>query len=67
MTAFSKLTRSGMRELKSGQTISERGIEYTRLANGDGRWSVNVMVNRQRHQVVGLESDATRQRLLWPR
>lgn len=58
MTAFSKLTRSGMRGLKPGQTLGERGIEYTRLANGDGRWSVNVMVNRQRHhQVVGLESE----------
>ncbi len=58
MTAFSKLTRNGMRGLKPGQTLGERGIEYTRLANGDGRWSVNVMVNRQRHhQVVGLESE----------
>lgn len=58
MSAFSKLTRTGMRGLKPGQTLSERGIEYTRLANGDGRWSVNVMVNRQRHhQVVGLESE----------
>lgn len=58
MTAFSKLTRAGMRGLKPGQSLSERGITYTRLPSGDGRWSVNVMVNRQRHhQVIGLESE----------
>ncbi|MEA9796211.1 tyrosine-type recombinase/integrase [Xanthomonas campestris pv. raphani] len=58
MTAFAKLTRSGMRGLKAGQSLSEHGITYTRTSSGDGRWSVNVMVNRRRHhQVVGLESE----------
>lgn len=58
MTAFAKLTRTGMRGLQPGQSISEHGITYTRLAGGDGRWTVNVMVNRRRHhQVVGLESE----------
>ena len=58
MTAFTKLTRSAQRALKPGQSISEHGITYTRTANGDGRWSVNVMVARRRHhQVVGLESE----------
>lgn len=58
MAAFAKITRPAMRGLKPGQTISEHGIAYTRLANGDGRWSINVMVNRRRHhQVVGLESE----------
>ncbi|HYG05318.1 MAG TPA: site-specific integrase [Stenotrophomonas sp.] len=57
MTAFSKLTRSGLRGLQPGQSVSERGITYTRTADGDGRWSVNVMVSRRRHhQVVGMES-----------
>jgi hypothetical protein len=37
MTAFTKLTRAGMRGLKPGQALSERGISYTRLANGGGR------------------------------
>lgn len=58
MTSFAKLTRPGMRGLKAGESLSEHGITFTRLANGDGRWSVNVMVARQRHhQVVGLESE----------
>lgn len=58
MTAFAKLTRPAMRALKPGASISEHGITYTRLASGDGRWSVNVMVARVRHhQVVGTESE----------
>lgn len=58
MAAYVKLTRSAQRALKPGQSISEHGITYTRTANGDGRWSVNVMVARRRHhQVVGLESE----------
>lgn len=58
MTAFSKLGRAAQRALKAGESISEHGITYTRLSNGDGRWSINVMVNRRRyHQVVGLESE----------
>lgn len=58
MTAFAKLTRPGMRGLKPGQSISEHGITFTRLTSGDGRWSVNVMINRVRHhQVVGTESE----------
>ncbi|WP_057632223.1 tyrosine-type recombinase/integrase [Stenotrophomonas humi] len=58
MAAFLKFTRSAQRALKAGESISEHGIIYTRLSNGDGRWSINVMVNRRRHhQVVGLESE----------
>ncbi len=56
MTTLSKLARSDLRKLAPGQSVSERGITYTRL-DGDGRWSVNVMVARVRHHVVvGLES-----------
>lgn len=58
MTAFAKLTRPAMRALSAGASISEHGVIYTRLTNGDGRWSVNVMVAGARHhQVVGLESE----------
>ncbi|PZP62323.1 MAG: hypothetical protein DI597_05420 [Pseudoxanthomonas spadix] len=47
-----------MRALALGQSISEHGITYTRLAGGDGRWSINVMINRKRHhQVVGNDSE----------
>lgn len=39
---------------------SERGITFERLSNGDGVWSVNIMVDRQRiHRVIGRESDGT--------
>lgn len=58
MSAFVKLTRPAMRSLRPGGTISEHGIEYKRLPNGDGRWAVNVMVAGVRHhQVVGNESE----------
>lgn len=51
------LDRNSLRKLRAGHTRSERGITYTKLPN-DGRWSINVMVNRVRHhQVVGLESE----------
>lgn len=58
MASFSKLTRPSIRALAAGQSISEHGVTFTRLPNGDGRWSVNVMVNRVRHhQVVGTERE----------
>src|SRR5688572_25075365 len=58
MTAFAKLSRPAMRALKPGASISEHGITFTRLPSGDGRWSVNIMVNRVRHhRVVGTETE----------
>src|SRR5436190_1237760 len=49
--------RATIRKLAPGQSITERGVTYTRLV-GDGRWSINVMVKRRRiHQVIGLESE----------
>lgn len=55
---FQRLTRIAARRLEPGQRLAEHGIEFERLANGDGRYSVNVMVDRVRvHRVVGLESD----------
>lgn len=51
------LTRQKTRRLAIGESLTQKGVTYTRLAN-DGRWSINVMVNRVRHhQVVGLESE----------
>jgi integrase len=59
---FSKITRPAMRTLSSG-AISEHGITFRRDATGDGVFSVNIMVDRQRiHRVIGRESDGvTRQ------
>ncbi|MBF0454183.1 MAG: site-specific integrase [Magnetococcales bacterium] len=60
---FKKLTRPAMRKLQPSQTITEHGIKFERLTNGDGKFSVNIMVDGQRvHRVVGKESDGvTRQ------
>jgi integrase len=57
---FSKLTRPAMRKLKCGDSLHEHGITFQRLANGDGLFTVNIMVDRQRiHRVIGRESDGT--------
>ena len=58
--AFTKLTRPAMRKLKSGDTMNEHGITFERLANNDGVFTVNVMVDGLRiHRVIGRESDGT--------
>lgn len=60
---FTRLTRRACRNLKPSQKLSEHGITFERLANGDGRFTVNVMVDGVRvHRVIGKESDGvTRQ------
>lgn len=55
--ANKRLTRLDLRRLQPGQQVMSGGIRFERLANGDGRYSVNIMVDRVRiHRVVGLES-----------
>ena len=55
---FSKLTRPAIRALKVGDSLTEHGITFRRDVNGDGVFSVNVMVDRQRiHRVIGRESE----------
>ena len=60
---FSKLTRPNIRKLESGEKINEHGIAFERLANSDGCYTVNIMVDGQRiHRVIGRESEGvTRQ------
>ncbi|KAA0075845.1 hypothetical protein CIW54_26020 [Paraburkholderia sp. T12-10] len=49
-----------MRKLLPGEKIVERGITFERLRNGDGLFTVNVMIDGLRiHRVVGRESDGT--------
>lgn len=49
-----------MRNLKVAEKLNEHGITFERLANGDGRFSVNIMVDGQRvHRTIGTESDGT--------
>src|SRR5271163_603749 len=57
---FASLFRRNLRKLKPNQKITEHGITFEQLENGDGRFSVNIMVDGQRiHRVIGKESDGT--------
>ena len=54
-----------MRSLRPGGTLTEHGINFERIANGDGVFSVNVMVDGERiHRVIGRESEGVTSRLL---
>jgi integrase len=56
--AFSKITRFHMRALKPGELLTEQGITFKRLINGDGLFSVNIMVDGKRiHRNLGRESE----------
>jgi integrase len=58
--SFKILTRPSIRKLCPGKTLSEHGIAFERQANGDGVYTVNIMVEGQRiHRVIGRESDGT--------
>ena len=60
MANFIKVTRPNLRRLTSGEKVTEYGITFERLPNGDGLYSVNIMVDRVRiHRVIGRESDGT--------
>lgn len=55
---FTKLTRTQIRTLSTNQEISEHGITFKRIVNGDGRYAVNIMVDGQRvHRVIGKETE----------
>jgi hypothetical protein len=57
---FIKLTRLIMRRLLPGKKLNEHGIEFERTTNGDGVFTVNIMVDGERiHRVIGRESDGT--------
>jgi integrase len=57
---FSKLTRPLIRKLPQGRKINEHGISFERLSDGDGVFTVNVMVDGRRiHRVIGRESEGT--------
>jgi integrase len=61
--SFRKLTRPNIRKAPIGEQINEHGITFLRLFDGDGRYTVNIMVDGQRiHRAIGNESDGvTRQ------
>ena len=56
--SFQKLSRPNIRKSTPGESINEHGIEFFRQADGDGHYTVNIMVDGQRiHRVIGKESD----------
>lgn len=58
--SFTRLTRPEMRKLPAGEKLNEHGITFERLKNGEGLFTINVMVDGQRiHRVVGRESDGS--------
>lgn len=55
---FTRMTRPAVRTLRPGEAIVEHGITAERRANGDVRYSVNIMVDGERiHRVIGRESE----------
>jgi integrase len=55
---FSKLDRPAIRKLQAGGKIAEHGITAECLADGDVRYSVNIMVDGERvHRVIGRDSE----------
>ena len=59
-TESRKLTRPSMRKLSAGQKITENGIIFERTDDGDGLFTVNIMVDGIRiHRTIGRESDGT--------
>ena len=54
---YTRLSRDNVRKLKPGRAIAEHGIAAEKLASGDVRWSINLMVSGRRiHRTVGTES-----------
>ena len=57
---FKELTRTNIRKVLPRGKLQEHGISFERLNNGDGRYSVNIMVDGIRiHRVIGKESEGT--------
>ena len=63
---FVKLTKQRLGRLQVGERLSEHGIEYERLPNGDGVFRINVMVDGQRvHRTLGRASEAMTPQQAW--
>lgn len=56
--SIKKISPTSTRKMVAGDKATENGITFERLSGGDGRWSVNIMVDGSRiHRVIGLESE----------
>jgi len=55
---YQKLTRTNIRKANPGDKLQEHGTSFERLPSGDGRYTVNIMVDGIRvHRVIGKESE----------
>jgi integrase len=55
---MSDLSRNALRKLAVGERVYDRGVVYERLANNDGRWSIDTIVAGTRHRfTVGRVSE----------
>jgi len=55
---FKKLVRKNIRKTLPGEKLQEHGITFEKLKSGDGKYTVNVMVDGVRiHRVIGKESE----------
>jgi hypothetical protein len=55
---FTRLDRPSIRRLQPGARIAEHGVIAERLADGDLRYSINIMVDGRRvHRVIGRERE----------
>jgi hypothetical protein len=55
---FIKFDRLALRRLRPGEKITEHGITAERLADGDLRYTINIMVDGRRvHRVIGRQSE----------
>ena len=63
---FTILTNRQMSRLLPGERVTEHGIEYQRLQDGDGVFRVNIMVDGRRvHRTFGRASDGVTAQLAW--
>lgn len=57
---FKKLDRKNIRALPPERELREHGITFKRCLDGDGIYSINIMVDGVRiHRIVGKESEGT--------
>ena len=58
MARFHKLTQAVIKRLAPGESITEHGIKFERMLDGDGRWWISARSDGQRyHFVVGKTSE----------
>ena len=58
---FIKFDSLALRRLRPGEKITEHGITAERQADGDLRYTINIMVDGRRvHRVIGRQAECAR-------